>query len=149
MVSRGSCMTEVLSGVQTETSARALRSGPVKSLAQAGRIAIRTWNLALIGYGNVGKEFVRLLKARTAGWFVPGALWRYSNSGYVLLGLIVEKVSGRSFATFLREQVEAVREALARASSPPRLSTSSRRGKPFACCARADSRFTLTGCPTC
>jgi len=46
-----------------------------------------------------------LLKAQTAGWFVPGALWRYSNSGYVVLGLIVEKVSGRSFPAFLRERI--------------------------------------------
>ncbi len=29
------------------------------------RITIRTWNLALIGYGNVGREFVRLLVTKT------------------------------------------------------------------------------------
>jgi CubicO group peptidase (beta-lactamase class C family) len=48
-----------------------------------------------------------LLKRQDAGWFVPGKLWRYSNSGYVLLGLIVEKVSGRSFPKFLQERVFA------------------------------------------
>jgi CubicO group peptidase (beta-lactamase class C family) len=48
---------------------------------------------------------LELLKGQSAGWFKPGALWRYSNSGYVLLGLIVAKVSGRSFPTLLRERV--------------------------------------------
>ncbi len=46
-----------------------------------------------------------LLKKQPAGWFAPGALWRYSNSGYVVLGLIVEKVSGRAFSSFLRDRV--------------------------------------------
>jgi CubicO group peptidase (beta-lactamase class C family) len=48
---------------------------------------------------------LELLEGQTAGWFKPGALWRYSNSGYVALGLIVSKVSGRSFPTFLRERI--------------------------------------------
>jgi len=46
-----------------------------------------------------------LLKRQKAGWFVPGSLWRTSNSGYVLLGLIVEKASGESFPDFLRERI--------------------------------------------
>jgi len=48
---------------------------------------------------------LELLQAQPAGWFKPGALWRYSNSGYVLLGLIVAKASGRSFPAFLRERI--------------------------------------------
>ena len=46
-----------------------------------------------------------LLKGQHAGWFVPGSLWHYSNSGYVLLGLIVEKAADRPFFEFLRERV--------------------------------------------
>ncbi len=48
-----------------------------------------------------------LLKRQRAGWFVPGALWHYSNTAYVLLGLIVEKASGRPFAKFLQERIFA------------------------------------------
>ena len=46
-----------------------------------------------------------LLMTRKAGLFPPGSAWRYSNSGYVVLGLVVEKVSGRPFREFLRERV--------------------------------------------
>jgi CubicO group peptidase (beta-lactamase class C family) len=48
---------------------------------------------------------LELLRGQKAGWFVPGSIWRYSNSGYVVLGLIVARVSGRSFPAFLRERV--------------------------------------------
>jgi D-alanyl-D-alanine carboxypeptidase len=36
--------------------------------------------------------------------FAPGTRWSYSNTGYVLLGMVVEKASGKPYATYLDEQ---------------------------------------------
>lgn len=37
--------------------------------------------------------------------FVPGTQWAYSNTGFVLLGTIVQKVSGKTYDTLLFERV--------------------------------------------
>jgi D-alanyl-D-alanine carboxypeptidase len=37
--------------------------------------------------------------------FAPGTDWRYNNSGYVLLGAIIEQVSGTSYAEFIRTRL--------------------------------------------
>ncbi len=37
--------------------------------------------------------------------FEPGAKWQYSNSGYVVLGLIIEKVSGQSYFDYVKEKI--------------------------------------------
>ncbi|MGZ5245856.1 MAG: serine hydrolase domain-containing protein, partial [Flavitalea sp.] len=34
-------------------------------------------------------------------YFSPGTFWRYSNSNYILLGYIIEKVSGHSYRDYL------------------------------------------------
>ena len=39
--------------------------------------------------------------------FEPGQGWHYSNSNYYLLGLIIEKVSGKKYRDFLRDEVIA------------------------------------------
>jgi len=39
--------------------------------------------------------------------FEPGTRWRYSNSNYYLLGLIIERVSGKTWAHFLQQRIFA------------------------------------------
>ena len=38
-------------------------------------------------------------------FFAPGARWRYSNAGFSLLGAIIERVSGKTYAEYVRENV--------------------------------------------
>ena len=37
--------------------------------------------------------------------FAPGEKWKYDNSGYIFLGVIVEKVSGEKYADYLKKHV--------------------------------------------
>ncbi|MGH9843739.1 MAG: serine hydrolase domain-containing protein, partial [Blastocatellia bacterium] len=39
--------------------------------------------------------------------FVPGERWNYNNSGYVLLGAVIEKASGMKYADFVEKNIFA------------------------------------------
>src|SRR3989475_10627928 len=52
-------------------------------------------------------EVLELLKKERAGKFAPGTSWSYSNSGYVVLDLIVAKVSGKPYGDFLHARIFA------------------------------------------
>jgi len=52
-------------------------------------------------------DVLALLARRDTGYFAPGMQYRYSNSGYVLLGLVVERVSGVSLPRFLHARLFA------------------------------------------
>jgi CubicO group peptidase (beta-lactamase class C family) len=52
-------------------------------------------------------DVLTLMERQTATDFPPGSQWRYSNSGYVLLGLVVQKASGEPFGRFLEERIFA------------------------------------------
>src|SRR6185312_9973925 len=52
-------------------------------------------------------EVLQLVKTADRGKFPPGTQWSYSNTGYVMLGNIVAKVSGMSFPKFLQKRIFA------------------------------------------
>ena len=86
--------------------------------AETDRITIEhllTHSSGLIDYEDVmpeglneqlrDRDVLEILKSQRSLYFDPGASYRYSNSGYALLALIVEKVSKKSFAAFLRDEI--------------------------------------------
>jgi CubicO group peptidase (beta-lactamase class C family) len=50
------------------------------------------------------EQLVGLFRGRPTD-FPPGSQWQYSNSGYALLGYLIERVAGVSYAEFLHRQI--------------------------------------------
>lgn len=48
---------------------------------------------------------LNLLKTQDTTYFKPGTRFRYSNSGYALLALITERISGKSFPEFMKIRI--------------------------------------------
>jgi len=53
----------------------------------------------------VDEDVLAILKRTNTPYFPTGSQFRYSNSGYALLALIVEKTSGQPFSSFLRQNI--------------------------------------------
>ncbi|MDQ7948233.1 MAG: serine hydrolase domain-containing protein [Pedobacter sp.] len=51
------------------------------------------------------QDVVRACKAFTKTYFEPGSRYRYSNTAYVLLGLIIEKYSGEHYPAYLSKHL--------------------------------------------
>ena len=49
-------------------------------------------------------EIIAKFKDRTLE-FDPGSQYKYSNSGYILLGYIIEKVTGKTYAEYIQENI--------------------------------------------
>jgi CubicO group peptidase (beta-lactamase class C family) len=52
-----------------------------------------------------GKDVLDLIVLTDSTYFEPGSKHKYSNSGYALLALTVEKFSGKPFRDFLKENI--------------------------------------------
>jgi CubicO group peptidase (beta-lactamase class C family) len=50
-------------------------------------------------------QILEWLKAHPELSFTPGTKWEYSNTGYVLLASLVERVSGQSFPDFVKKRI--------------------------------------------
>jgi CubicO group peptidase (beta-lactamase class C family) len=50
-------------------------------------------------------EVLKTLSSQPTLEFAPGFRFEYNNSGYEVLGQIVERVSGKRYADFLKEKI--------------------------------------------
>jgi len=50
-------------------------------------------------------DVLNLMMEQDSTYFPPGSKYRYSNSAYAVLAMVVEKLSGRPFAAFLQEEI--------------------------------------------
>jgi CubicO group peptidase (beta-lactamase class C family) len=64
---------------------------------------IEKWDKTRIAFNNDVIAF--LAKEKMPLSFEPGKKWEYSNTAYMLLASIIEKVSGQTFATFMAENI--------------------------------------------
>lgn len=51
------------------------------------------------------EEVLSLLEKQSAGKFAPGTSWAYSNSGYVVLGLIIARIAGMPYREYLYQRI--------------------------------------------
>jgi CubicO group peptidase (beta-lactamase class C family) len=70
------------------------------------RLELKTLQDYVKLYGNRGPEFE------------PGSRWQYSNYGFLLLGVIVEKVSGQNYYDYVRDHIFTPAGMTATASEP-------------------------------
>ncbi|HEX7335507.1 MAG TPA: serine hydrolase domain-containing protein, partial [Pyrinomonadaceae bacterium] len=63
------------------------------------------------------RDYVNLYGQRAAE-FEPGSRWQYSNYGFLLLGVLIEKVSGQSYYDYVRDHIFKPAGMTATASEP-------------------------------
>jgi CubicO group peptidase (beta-lactamase class C family) len=62
-------------------------------------------DLAIDDSGLDQKRLIAALLNKEGVFAVPGLRYRYSNPGYVLLAIVVERVSGKRFGDFLEQEI--------------------------------------------
>jgi CubicO group peptidase (beta-lactamase class C family) len=78
-------------------------SGIQNHVAVAGYL--RVFRTSILGDAFPPKEEIVKLFFQLPQEFSPGETWAYDNTGYYLLGLIIEKLSKQSYWTFLDQRI--------------------------------------------
>ena len=98
-----------------DTVGKLLPDYPNKEVAKVTVHQLLTHTSGMGSYHNEA-YFSNLDKMKTVGdllplfvndrlAFEPGTRWQYSNSGYVVLGLIIEKVSGQDYFDYVKQNI--------------------------------------------
>ena len=72
---------------------------------------LRNWTdlMDLVGWNWVDafpqSQLIDLIVRQRQLDFAPGTKWSYSNTGYILMAVIVERVSGKTLGAFARERI--------------------------------------------
>ncbi|MFY9984402.1 MAG: serine hydrolase domain-containing protein [Chthoniobacterales bacterium] len=64
------------------------------------------------------QDFFVMLYADRKLRFEPGSRWEYSNYGYILLGVVIERVSGQSYYDYVRDHIYVPAEMRSSGSEP-------------------------------
>ncbi|TMI76533.1 MAG: beta-lactamase family protein [Bacillati bacterium ANGP1] len=76
----------------------------IPSMTDIGERWVRRWR------EDMPTDSLVALTARDSMWFAPGTNWRYDNTGYLLLGILLDRVTGETIPKSCRRE----------ARSPPR-----------------------------
>lgn len=71
----------------------------IPSYTDVGQRWIKRWG------EEMSPDTLVAITAHDSMWFAPGSKWRYDNSGYVVLGMLVEKLAGRPWAQEVSERL--------------------------------------------
>jgi len=71
------------------------------------RSGIPDWINDLLYYpdGIINEEAIQHVLDNSALNFEPGTEWKYCNTGYTILAELIQKVSGKAFETFVKENI--------------------------------------------
>ncbi len=79
----------------------------IKDILQhtSGMIAYEDLIPDTVSVQALDKDVLQKMMEQDSTYFEPGTEYRYSNSGYAVLAMIIKKLSGKTFADFLKENI--------------------------------------------